>query len=115
MKSLMLTGQWDLALTPGGSLATVDGTARIEQDVSTYERVFQGEQWYNTAAGVPYLDREIASLPPIELVRERARRRALEVPGVAEAIVELDALDQRVLTGRIKVTTSDGESVNVTI
>lgn len=31
MKSLMLTGQWDLALTPGGSLATVDGTARIEQ------------------------------------------------------------------------------------
>lgn len=115
MKSLMLTGQWDLALTPGGNLATVDGTARIEQDVSTYERVFQGEQWYNTAAGVPYLDREIASLPPIELVRERARRRALEVPGVAEANVELDALDQRVLTGRIKVTTSDGESVNVTI
>ena len=115
MKSLMLTGQWDLALTPGGNLATVDGTARIEQDVSTYERVFQGEQWYNTAAGVPYLDREIASLPPIELVRERARRRALEVLGVAEASVELDALDQRVLTGRIKVTTSDGESVNVTI
>ena len=115
MKSLMLTGQWDLALTPGGSLATVDGIARIEQDVSTYERVFQGEQWYNTAAGVPYLNRELASLPPVELVRERARRRALDVPGVADASIEITALEQRVLIGRIVVTTSDGESVNVTV
>ena len=115
MKSLKLTNRWDIALTPGGNLATVDGTDRIEQDVSTYERVFQGEQWYNTAAGVPYLNRELASLPPVELVRERARRRALEVPGVTDASIELTALEQRVLTGRIMVTTSDGESVNVTI
>lgn len=115
MDSLKLSDSWDLTLTPGGSLAIASDTERIVQDVACYERVFHGEPWYAAGDGVPYLVRELGVLPPAELVRERAVRRALEVPGVAEAMVELTEFAARTLHGRIHVTTDEGESLNVTV
>ena len=70
---------------------------------------------YAAEDGVPYLTNELGSLPPAELVRERAVRRALLVPGVASATVELTEFAARTLHGRIRVTTDEGESVNVTV
>lgn len=115
MDSLALSEVWDLLLTPGGNMAVVSGTARIAQDVACYERTFYGEPWYAAEDGVPYLTNELGSLPPAELVRERAVRRALLVPGVAAATVELTEFAARTLHGRIRVTTDEGESVNVTV
>lgn len=115
MDSLALSTAWDLTLTPGGSLAVVDGKERIAQDVACYERTFYGEPWYAAEDGVPYLVGELGSLPPAELVRERAVRRALQVPGAAAASVELTEFAARVLHGRIRVTTDEGDSVNAVI
>lgn len=115
MNSLALSEIWDLTLTPGGNLAAVDGAARIAQDVACYERTFKGEPWYASEDGVPYLVNELGSLPPAELVRERAVRRALQVPGVAAATVELTEFAARTLRGRIRITTDDGETVNVAV
>lgn len=112
MISLLLDDRWDVT-TLAGNLATVDGTARVVQDVASYERVFKGEGWYDQESGVPYLLRELAALPPAELVRERANRRALEVPGVASASTELTAFARRTLSGIIHVTTNDGEEVDI--
>ena len=113
--SLALTEAWDIALDTAGGLAVVDGAARIAQDVACYERTFYGEPWYATQEGVPYLQNELGDLPPLELVRERANRRALEVPDVAEAATVLTSLEGRVLRGVIYVTDITGEAVNVTI
>lgn len=115
MTSLQLTDKWDLTLTPGGNLAVVDADTRIVQDVACYERTFSGEPWYNTEAGVPYLNRELAYLPPAELVIERANRRALEVPGVSAVDTSLLALESRQLSGTINVTTTGGDILNVSI
>lgn len=115
MNSLALSDAWDLTLTPGGNLAVISDAARVAQDVASYERVFQGEGWYDGEAGVPYLLRELAALPPAELVRARADRRALEVPGVAAAQTTLTAFAARVLTGSIRVTTTNGEEVNIAL
>ena len=104
MNSLQLSQAWDLTLTPGGSLEVVTDPQRIPQDVATYCRTFTGECWYAAEDGIPYLDGELAHLPPAELVTERARRRALEVPGVASASVSLTDFAARVLQGRIDVT-----------
>ena len=104
MNSLKLSSKWDLILTPGGSLAVVTDPQRIPQDVATYCRTFTGECWYAVGDGIPYLDGELTHLPPAELVTERARRRALEVSGVASASVSLTDFDARVLQGRIDVT-----------
>lgn len=115
MHSLALSDAWDLTLTPGGSLAVVDGKERIAQDVACYERTFLGELWYAAEDGVPYLAGELGSLPPAGLVRERAIRRAMQAPGVAAASVELTGFAARVLHGRIRVTTDEGDSVDVSI
>lgn len=104
MNSLQLSSTWDLTLTPGGSLAVVTDPRRIPQDVATYCRMFTGECWYAEEDGIPYLNGELAHLPPAELVTERARRRALEVPGVASVSVSLTDFAARVLRGRINVT-----------
>lgn len=115
MNSLALSESWDLALSPGGNLAVVSGVARVAQDVASYERVFQGEGWYDGEAGVPYLQRELAALPPAELVRARANRRALEVPGVAAARTTLTGFASRVLEGSIHVTTTNGEEADIAL
>lgn len=115
MNSLALSGTWDLTLTPGGNLAVVGGVARVAQDVASYERVFQGEGWYDGEAGVPYLQRELAALPPAELVRARADRRALEVPGVGKVVTTLTGFAARVLEGTIRVTTTNGEEVDIAL
>ena len=105
MDSLRLsTDAWDLTLDAGGSLDVVSDPLRIPQDVACYCRTFTGECWYDDKDGIPYLDRELAHLPPAELVTERARRRSLEVPGVASASVSLTDFAERVLRGRIDVT-----------
>ena len=113
--SLELTEGWDIALDATGGVAVVNGAARIAQDVACYERTFYGEPWYATQDGVPYLQNELGALPPLELVRERANRRALEVPDVAEAATVLTALEGRELRGVIYVTDVTGEAVNVTL
>ena len=115
MKSLALSEMWDLTLDGFGNMAAVEGTPRIVQDVASYERTFQGEPYYAQQAGIPYLLDELASLPPAELVRERANRRALEVPGVAAVSTSLDKLERRTLHGTLSITTETGESANVSI
>lgn len=113
MDSLKLDDNWDLALTVGGSLAIVSGAERVAQDVACYERTFYGEPYYAAEDGVPYLDNELAELPPEELVTTRANERALQVPNVLTANTSLTEFSHRTLHGEITVTTDDGEVVNV--
>jgi len=113
--SLQLTDGWDISLDSSGGLAMAEGAERMAQDVACYERTFQGEPYFAITEGVPYLNRELAELPPPELVRERANRRALEVPQVAEAETVLTEFTGRELRGVIYVTSDTGETVNVSI
>lgn len=115
MDSIRLSADWDLDLTSGGNLPTVSGAERVAQDVACYVRTWQGECWYQAEDGIPYLVDELATLPPKELVIERAMERALEVPNVLTAEVTLTEFADRVLKGDIQVTTDDGETVNVNI
>lgn len=113
--SLQLTDNWDIRLDGSGDLAVCEGAERVAQDVACYERTFQGEPYFAADEGVPYLNRELAELPPPELVRERANARALEVPGVTDAQTVLTQFSNRELSGVIYVTSDEGETVNVSI
>ena len=115
MTSLKLSESWDLALTEDGSLTVVTGLDRVAQDVASYERVFRGEGYYDSVSGVPYLLRELGTLPPQELVITRANDRAKQVPGVKSSETELLEFTNRVLSGRIKVRTDGGEVVTVAL
>lgn len=115
MDSLKLNTDWDLELTAGGNLKTCSGAERVAQDVACYERTFYGEPWFACDEGVPYLDNELDSLPPKELIISRANKRAKEVPNVLTASTELTEFSHRTLHGEITVTTDDGDTINVTI
>lgn len=115
MDSLKLNTSWDLELTPGGNLKLCSGAERVAQDVACYERTFYGEPWFAQDEGVPYLNNELGSLPPKELIITRANDRAKEVPNVVTASTELTEFAHRTLHGFINVTTDDGETVNVAI
>lgn len=115
MDSLKLSEDWDLTLTASGSIATCSASERVAQDVACYERTFEGEPWYACEDGVPYLNKELADLPPRELVIFRANQRAREVPNVLTATTELTEFAHRTLHGIITVTTDDGEELNVNI
>lgn len=113
--SLLLNDSWDIQLDSSGDLAMTEGAQRIAQDVACYEKTFYGEPYFAAQEGVPYLQRELAELPPPELVRERANARALEVPDVAEAETVLTEFTGRVLTGVIYVTSTEGEEIDVAV
>lgn len=115
MKSLKLTDGWRLTVDSSGNLAAVDGPARVAQDVASYERTFLAEPWYAVDRGIRYFSRELGSLPQNELVISRANSTALEVPGAASAQTTLGTLEGRTLTGDIRVTTTEGEVINVSI
>ena len=113
--SLRLDDMWDLTLSAGGDLASAGGTVRIVQDVASYVRTFQGEQYYAQQDGIPYFMRELGALPPAELVRARSNARALEVPGVAQANTQLSRIEKRILSGTIRITTETGETADVAV
>ena len=113
--SLQLGETWDIGLDSSGGLAMADGAERMAQDVACYERTFMGEPYFAATEGVPYLNRELAELPPPELVRERANSRAMEVPGVTGAETVLTEYAGRTLHGDIYVAGDTGETVHVSI
>lgn len=115
MISLSLDQKWDLALTPSGSLPTAEGGARAAQDVSTACRTFRGECWFDTARGIPYLGQIFGGTPPDVVIRQYLETEAATQAEVAAAAATLVGFDGRGLSGRIRVTTDEGEVVDVVL
>jgi len=115
MISLSLTEKWDLDLTQSGALATVEGAPRAAQDVATACRTFRGECWYDTTRGIPYLDQIFGDTPPEIVIRQYLETEAGTQAEVSAAVATLVGFDGRSLSGRIRVTTDEGEVVDVVV
>lgn len=110
MSTLLLDrSTWDLVLDSGGNLALATTPYAVVQDVSCAVRVFAGECWYNTGAGLPYRQNILGISQSASVFRAQAEAVAQAVPGVASArcIITALAVDRR-LSGAILVTTTDG-------
>jgi len=105
MNTLLLTSDWDLAITPNGDLAIATGNYAIAQDVCAACKTWRGEQWYNTALGVPYLQNIFAKRPTVNTVKTLISTEAMRVPGVATATIYLTAIEpNRNVGGQIQIT-----------
>lgn len=113
MISLALGKTWDLTLDGSGNLAVVDGAARTAQDVAAAVRTFKGECLYDVDRGLPYFARVLGASPSLPLLRQLTADEAGIVPGVASARAELLAVENRMLTGRIRITDETGENADV--
>lgn len=108
---------WDLTLDAGGHIATTssaDGEAYgIAQNVANAVRLFTRDAFYDPDRGLPHFLMELGVAPDLSVVRGRIRRAALAVDGVADAVVDITAIADRVMQGKISLTTDTGEMVDV--
>ncbi len=104
---------WDLTLDAGGNIATSSGPYAIAQNVANAVRLFTRDAYYDPERGIPHFIVELGLLPQQSVVRSRVGAAARGVEGVAAAQVEALALTERVLTGNIRLTTTEGASADV--
>lgn len=102
---------WDLCLDAAGDWALASEPYSQTQDAASAVRVFQGEAYYDTSLGVPYLTDVLGRYQPTQIMRARAQQAALTVPGVTDAKAILVANSNRELTGQIQIQTADGAQV----
>ncbi len=74
---------WDLQLDTAGNLAVATGHYAIAQDVASAVRTFLGEEWYDTTAGVPYIEQILGQRPPLQFLKAQFVAAGMTVPGVA--------------------------------
>lgn len=111
MTSLLLDiGTWDLTVDFQGNIALAGDPYATAQDVACALRLFQGELWYDTSQGVPYLQRILGRRPPLEYLRAQFVAAALTVPSVATAEAFITGYTQakREVTGQVQVTLTAG-------
>lgn len=114
MKTLLLDlTLWDLCLDAGGGIAVADDPYSVAQDVASACRVFQGEEWYDTTAGVPYFQSILGQSPPLAWVKAQIAAAAATVPGCNNPVVYLADLTDRRLSGQVRFTGPDGQTQTV--
>jgi hypothetical protein len=116
MKTLLLDQtRWDLVLDANGNIAVASDPYAIAQDVASAVRLFKGEAWFNTDAGVPYFQEVLGQSPPLQLLQSLIEQAALTVPEVVKAVATITSFENRVITGNVQVTTSSGTVIPVTL
>jgi hypothetical protein len=99
---------WDLCVDAAGNIAVASEPYSLAQDAASAIRCFQGEVWYDTTQGIPYLTQILGFYPPLSLVKSYFQAAALTVPGVVSATVFITSLIGRELTGQVQITDSNG-------
>lgn len=115
MNTLLLDRDtWDLVVNDSGNLAVATDLYALAQDVASACRTFLGEQWYNTALGIPYTDQILGVLPPESFLAAQFQGQGEAVPQVAQVRAFLDTVGpSRVLTGRLEVTSEASQTAVV--
>lgn len=93
---------WDLCLTSGGDIAVASEPYALEQDVASECRVFEGECYYNTAIGLPYLTSILGQPIPVQIIKQKLADAASRVPGVVNPVVYLDSISARSVGGQVQ-------------
>lgn len=104
---------WDLTLDSGGNIATSVGPYALAQNVANAVRLFTNDAWYDPERGIPHFIVDLGLLPQESVLRARVRQAALGVAGVASAELEQLGLADRVLSGNIRLTTTEGATADV--
>jgi len=115
MNTLLLDqSKWDLVIDSAGNIAMAEAPYALAQDVASAVRLFLGELWYNTTAGIPYFDDVLGHLPPLSLLTGYIENAAKTVPGVVTAQCIISAFNSREISGQIQFIDTTGAANGVT-
>lgn len=102
---------WDLTLDSGGNIAVATDVYQQAQDIASACRTFVGDLYYDTGAGIPYLEEIVgASGFPLSLYKMHLEDAALSIEGVESAQALLRTEDNRNVTGAIVFTNSENQT-----
>lgn len=104
---------WDISIDSAGQIAVSTGPYAIAQDVANACRLFTDDAYYDPRRGVPHFSIELGRIPNGAMLRQKLRQAALSVEGVADVRFENLIINDRVLTGDIRLTLTTGETANV--
>lgn len=106
--SLLLNpATWDLTVDVDGNIAVASEPYSLAQDVACASRLFQGDLYYDTNQGIPYLE-ILGKLPPIQFIKSAYVTAALTVPGITAAVCFITGIAGRVVSGQIQTTDVSG-------
>ena len=106
---------WDLVVDSAGNIAVASPPYSLAQDVASACKLFKGEQWYRTEAGVPYFQEILGKMPPQSLVQAQLEKAAMTVPGVASARCIITAFENRGVSAQILFVDESGAANSVNI
>jgi hypothetical protein len=115
MTTIYLSPQtWDLCVDASGNIAMASDPYATAQDVASACSIWQGELWYDTQAGIPYLS-VLGQPVSLSYIKGQLVAAALTVDGVASAQVFISLIQNRKLTGQVQVTLESGETLTVPV
>jgi hypothetical protein len=110
---LLAANTWDLTLDAGGNIALATKPYAPAQDAASACRLFQGELWYNTTVGIPYLQRILGQFPVASFIKAQLSAASESVPDIASATTFITGFARRALGAQVKLTLSDGSTATI--
>lgn len=107
-QTLLLSPAWDLSVDASGNIAVADPALSLAQDAASAIRLFQGELYFDTTLGIPYLTQILGQSPPLSLLKAYFVQAAMTVPGVVSAKCFITSWIDRQITGQVQITDSSG-------
>lgn len=107
---------WDLTLDGNGEILVIEGPAAVAMDVACACQVFLGECYYDNTLGIPYQSNILGKSFSGAYLAQKLQNEAKKITAVdqALAIVTIDRATRRV-NATIRVTTNDGEDIEVNL
>ena len=108
-QSLLLdTVAWDLVVDVRGNIAVASSPYSDAQDAACAIRLFLGELYYDTKAGVDYWGQILGKFPSAALFKAKIQAAALTATNVVSAVVVITSWQSRNLSGVVVVTNNQG-------
>jgi hypothetical protein len=105
---LLDQSQWDLVVNASGNIAVAAEPYALAQDAASAIRTFEGECFWDTSVGVPYLSQILGKVVPLSLLKQALIEAALTVPNVVSAQVFVSSVTDRTLQGQVQVASASG-------
>lgn len=100
---------WDLCVDANRHIALASNPYALAQGACCAMKSFLAENYYNTDAGVPYLQELLGFGAPLSLVKLDLIAAAITVPEVVSAQMFITAFGaDEVLNGQVQVTDKNG-------
>jgi len=114
--TLLIDKNGDIVLDAAGNFTFADGIDQVAQDCWLAVQTLTKDIWYNQQYGIPYFENILGGNPPESLIARYIQDTVGIVTNVAKVNVSGVVIDKdRTLHATINITSTDGQTVTLTI